>query len=333
MWNKTRLRAGCGDLGQVRMFRKSIKSLGERFACLNRETSYTSNPTVIASVSQLRDRGFVILDHLVGSSLFTELKGKLDKKIEQELDLKFPCLAQSKIDQERDKDLIATNFLASTSELSKRGLTFSRDDIQSYNQMVDIFRPSTLTVSMPTDKIFYDLWLDSTVTAIVKNYMGFYPHLTEAYIRRNFPCKYPVMNHNWHRDTNHETHLVKAFMFFTDCDIDTGAHHYIAGSVNDARFRDKAYYTDDEINSVWPYGSKDHMVSKVKAGTIIMEDTRGLHRAGIPRKSYRDLGFAVFLPPNIFRQSMPLFQIERSIFDNLTQEQKLFIPSPNIVNG
>ena len=162
--------------------------------------------------------------------------------------------------------------------------------------------------------------------ATVSNYMGFYPHLTEAYIRRNFPCTYRVMNHNWHRDTNHDTHLLKAFIFFTDCDIDTGAHHYIAGSVNDVRFHDKPYYTDNEINSVWPTGSDDHMVSNVKAGTIIIEDTRGLHKAGIPKKAYRDLGFAVFLPPNMLRKTKPFYHIKKSAFDNLSQEQKLFIP-------
>ena len=307
--------------------------MGERFACLNRETSQTSDPTIIDLVSQLRNRGFVVLDHLVGSSNIKELKGKLDKKIEQEFDLNFPCLAQSKIDQNRDQDLIAKNFLANTDDLIKRGITFSRDDIQSYKQMIRLFQPSTLTVSMPSESAFYNLWLDTTVMEIVSNYMGFYPHLTEAYIRRNFPCTYPVMNHNWHRDTNHDTHLLKAFMFFTDCDIDTGAHHYIAGSVDDARFRNKPYYTDSEINSTWPIGSEDHMVSEVKAGTIIIEDTRGLHKAGIPKKAYRDLGFAVFLPPNILRKSMPLYNINRSALDHLTQEQKLFIPSSNIVNG
>ena len=155
------------------MFRKTIKSLGERFARLKREPSHTSDPTVIDSVSQLRAKGFVVLHHLVGSHEFTELKGKLDKKIEQELDLNFPCLAQSKIDQDRDQDLIATSFLANTEELSRRGLTFSRDDIQSDNHMIDIFKPSTLTVPMLSESAFYNLWLDSTVIAIVTNYMGF----------------------------------------------------------------------------------------------------------------------------------------------------------------
>ena len=308
------------------MIRKTVKSFGERLACLTRTPSHTSDATIIDLVNQLRTTGFVVLDHLVGSSDIIKLKGKLDKKIEHEFDLKFPCLAQSKIDQNRDRDLIAENFLTSTDELNKRGLTFSRDDIQSYEQMIDIFQPSTLTVSMPSESAFYSLWLDKTVMNIVSNYMGFYPYLTEAYIRRNFPCRYPVMNHNWHRDTNHETHLLKAFMFFTDCDIDTGAHHYIAGSINDARFRDKAYYTDDEINSAWPTGSENHMVSKVKAGTIIIEDTRGLHKAGIPKKAYRDLGFAVFLPPNMFRKSRPLYHIQQSAFDHLTQERNYSFP-------
>ena len=315
------------------MFRKTVKSLGERFACLNRETPQTSDSAIIDSVNQLRTRGFVVLDHLIGSSDIIELKGKLDKKIEQEFDLQFPCLAQVKIDQTRDRDLITNSFLTSTVELKKRGLTFSREDIQSYNQMIDAFKPSTLTVPMPSETTFYNLWLDSIVMAIVSNYMGFYPYLTEAYIRRNFPCTYPVMNHNWHRDTNHDTHLLKAFMFFTDCDIDTGAHHYISGSLNDARFRDRPYYTDDEINLAWHTGSDDHMVSKVKAGTIILEDTRGLHKAGIPKKAYRDLGFAVFLPPNVLQKTVPLYHIKKSVFDYLTQEQKLFIPSSNIVNG
>ena len=113
------------------MFRKAVKTMGERFACLNREPSHISDPTVIESVNQLRTRGFVVLDHLIGSSDIIELKGKLDKKIEQEFDLQYPCLAQVKIDQTRDRDLITNSFLTSTVELKKRGLTFSREDIQS----------------------------------------------------------------------------------------------------------------------------------------------------------------------------------------------------------
>ena len=315
------------------MIRKVVKSLGEHAARFNRLASKETYYNIGDHLSNLKTNGFVVLDHLVDTKELDELKRNLDKKVEVELDLKFPCLAQSKIDIKKDYDLITTNFLTSKENLTERDLTFSRNDIQSYEQMMTTFQPSTLTVPMPSEIGFYDFWLDPVVLAIVSQYMGFYPHLSEAYIRRNFPCTYPVMNHNWHRDTNHDKHLLKAFVFFTDCNINTGAHHYIAGSIHDQRFREKIYYTDDEINTVWPISSKDHMISTVKAGTIIIEDTRGLHKAGIPKKDFRDLGYAVFIPPNLFRRQKPTYHIKKSVFDGLTHQQKLFIPTQNIVNG
>ena len=66
------------------------------------------------------------------------------------------------------------------------------------------------------------------------------------------------MNHNWHRDTNHDTHLLKAFIFSLIATY-TGAHHYIAGSVNDARFHDKPIlqitkslrYGPPDLTTIW----------------------------------------------------------------------------------
>ena len=80
--------------------------------------------------------------------------------------------------------------------------------------MIKAFQPSTLTVPMPSETSYYDLWLDPLVMEIVSAYMGFTPQLTEVYVRRNFPSKFRVMNFNWHRDTNHPRHLLKAFIFF-----------------------------------------------------------------------------------------------------------------------
>ena len=189
-------------------------------------------------------------------------------------------LGSIKKDDHEHNDLIQSNFLATPETLAQRGLTFNRGDVENYQQMLRDFQPSTLTLPMPSIKNYYDLWLDPMVMDLVSAYMGFVPELTEAYVRRNFPFNYRVMNHYWHRDSNHSKHLLKAFVFFTDCDIKTGAHHYIAGSVHDERFRDKTYYSDEEINDVWPIGSENHMISTVLAGTIIIEDTRGLHKAG-----------------------------------------------------
>ena len=91
--------------------------------------------------------------------------------------------------------------------------------------------------------------------------------------------------------------------------FETGAHHYIAGSIEDPRFKDKTYYTDHEVHSVWPEGCDRHIVSTVPAGSIIIEDTRGLHKAGVPKRAFRDLGFAVFLPPNISNRGAKYYSI------------------------
>lgn len=310
--------------------KKLLKSTTEYVSALHRRRPPSTDPHVVRCVKQLKQRGFVMLDHLVGTPEFKKMQARVDQKIEQDFELQFPCLAQSKIDAERDKDLIDSNFLATNEQLKTRGLTFGQTDVKSYSQMVADFKPSTLTVPMPSEEGFYNLWLDPVVVSIVTSYMGFVPNLTEAYIRRNFPSSFRVMNFNWHRDTNHDKYLVKAFIFFTDCDINTGAHHYIAGSIDDPRFRDKIYYTDDEINTVWPIGSQDHMISTVPAGTIIIEDTRGLHKAGIPNRDYRDLGFAIFTPPNIFTTSNPYYKINASTYDSLSTQQQAFITKQHL---
>lgn len=285
---------------------------------------------VDSQIKQLKENGFVQLDHLVDSKAIINVQKTLTKLIESDYRYEYPCLAQSKIDKKKHSDLIAKQFLVNPAELKRHNLTFEHKDIKSYYQMMTDFEPSTLKIPMVSDRGFYDLWLDPTVMAIIEGYMGFIPEMTEAYIRRNFPAKYPVMNHNWHRDTNHPDYLVKVFIFFTDCDINTGAHHYISGSIQDQRFRDKTYYTDSEINSVWPIGSDQHKISSVPAGTIIIEDTRGLHKAGIPKRDYRDLGFAIFTPPNRFRKRKPYYQIGKSSFDELSEHQKRYIPKSNI---
>lgn len=315
------------------MIKAQFKRLTEYVSLIGRvqNSSVAKAEETNSNLNQLVKKGFVVLDHLVGSSEFQKLKEIVDERIEQDFDLQFPCLAQSLIDGVRDVDLIENNFLATDAVLKDRGLTFEKKDIKSYKQMLEDFAPSTLTLPMPNDVSFYNVWLDPKVISIVEGYMGFKPYLAEAYIRRNFPCNHKVTNFNWHRDANHEHHLLKAFIFFTDCDIETGAHHYISGSLNDPRFRDKTYFTDDEIHKVWPTGSSQHMTSTVPAGTIILEDTRGLHKAGVPSRDYRDLGFAVFIPFNFFKKSQPLYRIKRNLFDQLRSDQKKYIPSKNIL--
>lgn len=281
-------------------------------------------------LAHLREHGYVAFEHLVGTDRLKRLQAEYRRRVEDELDFQFPTLAQAKIDPVRDAELIEKNFLATPAQLKELGLAFSREDVKSYAQAVSEFAPSTLTTDLPDDKDWFDLWLDPQVIPLVAAYMGFVPQLTEAYIRRNFPARFPVMNHAWHRDTNHQTHLLKMFVFLTDCTMKTGPHHYIAGSVQDRRIDGKTYYSDEEIHRVYPPDSGREIISVVPAGTIILEDTRGLHKAGIPEEGYRDLGYATFVPPVAVRQREAYFRIGRRTFEALSPEQQKFIPASSI---
>lgn len=309
-----------------------VRTALEKLARVGRganSSSLTSEQS--AQLAHLREHGYVIFDHLVGTDKLKQLQEQYRKRVETDLDFEFPTLAQSQIDPERDADLIKSNFLATPQALAKRGLTFDRKDVTSYVQAVADFEPSTLTTELPDTRDWFDLWLDPSVLPIVDAYFGFVPQMVEAYIRRNFPARFVVMNHAWHRDRNHETHLLKAFIFLSDCTLKTGPHHYIAGSVNDRRIDGKIYYSDDEIRAVYPESSGREIISVVPAGTIILEDTRGLHKAGMPDEGYRDLGYSTFVPPIALLNRGSLYKVSRRTFDQLAPAQRRYIPPANIV--
>lgn len=309
-----------------------LKSVLENIAKVGRKVESGAHLTseLQDKLEHLRINGYVTFEHYVGTPEFENLKQDYIQRIEKKLEFKTPCLAQSKIDPVKHKKLIENNFLASNQELTEIGLTFNKADVKSYSQVLADFLPSTLSLDIPDDYKYLNIWLDSDLIQVVESYMGFTPILTEAYVRRNFPARIPVMNHYWHRDRNHKKHLLKAFIFFSDCTLKTGPHHYIAGSINDNILNDKNYYTDEEVASAYPPGSGKEIVSVVPAGTIILEDTRGLHKAGLPMEGHRDLGFSVFLPPVAVKPSRPLYNISRNTYNQLSDKQAKFISLGNV---
>ena len=187
----------------------------EKLICLTRRVPHDviSDRQLTVKLEQLKKNGYTTFDHLVGNPDFVNLARIVKDAFEKDLAFSTPCLAQSRIKKSLDADLIQRNFRMPDSELKSRGLTFGKDEVLSYSQVVEEFSPSTLTLPLPKAPQFINLWLDRKIMTVVEAYMGFSPILKEAYIRRNFPCNYPVMNHKWHRDTNHKHHLLKAFIF------------------------------------------------------------------------------------------------------------------------
>ncbi len=282
-------------------------------------------------VARLRRDGFVMLPGHIPVDRLNRMKDELECEL-RGLRFETPCLAQSRVDPRRDSDLIANYMYASTAELQERGLAFSEADCSSYDQVIADFNPSTLTAYMLEKSAEYQaIWFDPFVLGIVVEYLGMVPRMAEAYVRRNFPSPHRTMNHFWHRDLNHKHFLLKAFIFLTDCAVDNGPHEFIRGS--QSKFdplNNKRYYDDGEVDALYPVGSPDRIVSEVRAGTVIIEDTRGLHRARMPERGFRDLGYAVFMP---LRESFSetCYTLPRAGYEALTPFQRAFVPARNVV--
>jgi hypothetical protein len=277
-------------------------------------------------VDELRREGTLILK----GYLSVETVRTMQRELQQELEaLRFetPCLAQSRIDPQAHRALIDNYVYGSNADFARQGVAFERGEARSLEQVERDFNPSTLTVyPLETSATYRRAWLDPYLLTVVTHYLGLVPSLVEAYARRNFPARFWTMNHFWHRDLNDRHQLVKMFVFLTDCSVETGPHEYIRRSHRElGALNGKRYFTDAEIDTLHPVGSALREVSEVKAGTVILEDTRGLHRARMPDKGYRDLGYAVFFPLAAAR-APALYRFPREAAERLSAFQRAFIP-------
>ena len=277
-------------------------------------------------VELLRQDGCIELDGYIPADRLRAMQDDLNAAL-AELDFETPCLAQSRIDPSRHQDLIDNFMYGSPAQLAQRGVTFDRSEAKSYEQVVREFNPSTLTLYMlERSEAFRQTWLDPYLLEIVTHYMGIVPKLSEAYVRRNFPAPHRTMNHYWHRDLNTPLHLLKIFFFLTDCEARNGPHDFVRGSHRNLDvLNGKRYFSDAEVDRAYPPGSRERLVSIVKAGTVIIEDTRGLHRAQLPEAGFRDLGYAIFVPLRPFYPHRN-YVIPREAYSRLSSFQQAFVP-------
>lgn len=276
---------------------------------------------------QLRKNGQVIIPDFISPATLAHVQAWFQENLNNG-NFEFPIIANAKIDPKLHQLLIDRNFLAEKSELVEAKVTADKNEFKNLEQFRRDFNPSTIKKHVDfSDSILRELWLSKTIIELVTDYIGFTPYAVEAYIRRNFPSKYKVMNHQWHRDTNHPFFVVKAFFFFSDCTIETGPHEYVVGSHQDMDLNGKPYYTEHEVEQFKENKSKVTTKSIVKAGTVIIEDTRGLHRAAIPEKESRDVGYLVFTfpPMRTRKEQFSHINIMQEDFEKLSGDQQKMI--------
>jgi hypothetical protein len=280
-----------------------------------------------SQVEELKREGTLMLPGYIAPALLDTLQRETQQALEK-LAFEMPCLAQARLDPRRHADLLENFLYGTPQEFLARGAAFERREVRSLDQAVRDFEPSILTVYMlERSAAFRQLWLDPWLLGIVTGYLGLVPKLVEAYVRRNFPSRYWTMNHYWHRDLNDRHQLVKMFVFLSDTTVHNGPHEFVRGSHAEySRLNGKRYYSDAEVDREYPPGSRERLVSEVKAGTIIIEDTRGLHRARMPDTGHRDLGYAVFVPAADGAEP-DCYAFPRKGMDRLSAFQKAFIPA------
>jgi hypothetical protein len=283
-------------------------------------------------VEELRREGTLVLRGYLPAETVHIMRQELQHALEA-LRFETPCLAQSRIDPHKHRALIDDFLYGSNQDFLRQGVAFERGDVRTLEQVVHEFSPSTLTAYLlETSEVYRKAWLDPYLLTVIASYLGLVPLLAEAYVRRNFPARFWTMNHFWHRDLNDRHQLLKMFVFLSDCSIETGPHEYIRRSHRDlAALNGKRYFTDAEVDALHPIGSALREVSEVKAGTVILEDTRGLHRARMPDAGYRDLGYAVFLPMAVAATAPAYYRFPRQAFDALSRFQQAFVPSSALV--
>lgn len=275
----------------------------------------------------LRRDGTLVLPGYVDPDTLRTLQRETQQALEA-LEFETPCLAQARLDPARHRDLLDNFLYASPQQFLARGAAFERGEAHSLDQVVREFEPSTLTIYMlHKSAAFRRVWLDPDLLAVVSHYLGLVPKLLEAYVRRNFPARHWTMNHFWHRDLNDRHQLLKMFVFLSDTSVDNGPHEFVRGSQADySKLNGKRYYTDEDVDRAYPPGSAARLVSEVSAGTIIIEDTRGLHRARMPFTGHRDLGYGVFLPMADGAE-LRCYDFPRQAMNELTPLQRAFIPA------
>lgn len=325
------LRRNAFEFGSPGLIEQLYRRLRFRDCYAKRDTVPALDEHQGKIVAELRGHGTVVLDGYLPQQTLAVMQAEFNKAL-SELRFETPCLAQSRLDPARHAALIENFLYGTPQQLRSAGAAFERNEAHSLEQVLREFNPSTLTAYMlEQSEIYRRTWLDPYLLTIAAHYLGTVPKLAEAYVRRNFPSPYRTMNHYWHRDLNDRYQLLKGFVFLSDCSLDNGPHEFIRGSHTDyRRLNGNRYFTDSEVDVEHPHGSATRLVSEVKAGTVILEDTRGLHRARMPQKGYRDLGYMVFMPmPD--DTAVHCYDFPKSAWPTLSAFQRAFVPAANLV--
>ena len=190
-----------------------------------------------------------------------------------------------------------------TVQLSSVGCTLFGDDpaVHGTRGQVDLSQsPKAEKYEVLSEEVLncepvVDLFLDRGLLMIAEAYLGAPPMVDIATAWYSFPTATP--SHQaaqlFHFDLERIKWL-KAFFYFSDVTIENGPHVFVPGTHRDGGIprkllsRGYARLDDDTVATFFPRES--WQISDGAKGTVILEDTRGLHKGAQVMSGYRFIG-------------------------------------------
>ena len=218
--------------------------------------------------------------------------GSMERTLNQ-LNTDGYAILDTKFDPEIVQELSSYFASAPCTLTSDQELNMNPED----RVVVDLENPLAVKYSVDTNTILMNatvrkMLLDRGLLQIAQEYLGSTPIVDIVTAWYSFPSANP--SHQaaqlFHFDLD-RVRWLKAFLLLTDQTIETGAHVYIPGTQRDGGIssdllaKGYARLEDPEVENFYPKETWKNMVAP--AGSILLEDTRGLHKGISLQRDHR----------------------------------------------
>jgi hypothetical protein len=194
------------------------------------------------------------------------------------------AILDTRLPQNSVDELVAAFAQAPCTLTSDKGTSLSADETVRVSLDAPLAEKYAVTTNtLVQSDLVRSLLLDQGLLRIAQAYLGSVPIIDIITAWYSFPSETP--SHEaaqlFHFDLD-RIRWLKVFFLLTDQDLDTGAHIYVPGTQRDGGIdsgllsRGYARLEDDEVDKFHPRSTWKTMEGK--AGVILLEDTRGLHK-------------------------------------------------------
>lgn len=233
--------------------------------------------------------------------------------------------------------LIASGFYLFSSQIaSAQTATFLSDALAEaarsqpslarwLSSLDDPLRPEMLSLATEwtlRQDLTAALATDATILSAVGHYLGAEPVISSVESWFSLPVQKlrPGSAQQWHWDCD-RVRWIKLFLFITEVTDSNGPHSYVLGShrgwslkAPDSRFSDEevaAAYDEDQIRTFTG-----------PTGTVLLEDTRGLHRGTPVKRGFR-LVLQIEFSTDTFGRIEPIRQVPDTFREACSQFPRL----------